>query len=492
MSCYKKIHNIEFEYTEIEEAVKGNRILSMELELSLKCNFKCPYCYTPDEVISDNELSFEEIINTIKQANELGARKIILLGGEPMLYPHVFDVIDFINKLGMQVELFTNGSKINQDIAEKLIEKKVNVVLKLNTFDKNLQDMLTGFKNSHRIINNALYNLLDAGYPGKESFLAISSVICKQNMEELKKMWVWGGDRNIDVYFEMITPQGGANSNEWLIPEVKQVENLFYELSKIDCKQYGKYWDPQPPLAGAKCLRNLYSVVLTATGEIIPCVGTPITVGNIRKKDLKSIIRDSEVISNLRNYRNMIKGPCRKCDKSEHCYGCRGAAYNITGDYLASDPLCWRIENKDDITYLPADVDNFIPHSTPMKTATKILKVSERYAEVISVISKTNPFVDEKGYLSESLYFEILAQAAAAMNGFEKYDTGMPKPEGFLLGGKGINIYEHAKVEEELLVKVSKTAKFGDFGVVNGRIFRKESLIAEGEVKVYHKEGVVL
>ena len=42
------------------------------------------------------------------------------------------------------------------------------------------------------------------------------------------------------------------------------------------------------------------------------------------------------------DYREMIKGECRDCDKAEECYGCRGAAYQLTGDYLASDPTCWR------------------------------------------------------------------------------------------------------------------------------------------------------
>ncbi len=46
--------------------------------------------------------------------------------------------------------------------------------------------------------------------------------------------------------------------------------------------------------------------------------------------------------ANLKNYREMIKGPCRTCEKSSECYGCRGAAYQLTGDYLASDPTCWR------------------------------------------------------------------------------------------------------------------------------------------------------
>jgi MoaA/NifB/PqqE/SkfB family radical SAM enzyme len=37
-----------------------------------------------------------------------------------------------------------------------------------------------------------------------------------------------------------------------------------------------------------------------------------------------------------------FKGPCANCDLADGCYGCRGTAFQVTGDYLASDPLCWR------------------------------------------------------------------------------------------------------------------------------------------------------
>ncbi|WP_035240507.1 radical SAM/SPASM domain-containing protein [Desulfobacter vibrioformis] len=50
----------------------------------------------------------------------------------------------------------------------------------------------------------------------------------------------------------------------------------------------------------------------------------------------------------LKNHRQTIKGFCRTCEKSDTCYGCRGAAFQVTGDLLASDPLCWR--NPDNLT----------------------------------------------------------------------------------------------------------------------------------------------
>ena len=89
-------------------------------------------------------------------------------------------------------------------------------------------------------------------------------------------------------------------------------------------------------------MRHQVSCLVTATGEVMPCVGVTIPLDNIRNNSLGDILKNSQVVKDLKNFREMIKGECRDCDKAHECYGCRGAAYQLTGDYLASDPTCWR------------------------------------------------------------------------------------------------------------------------------------------------------
>ncbi len=81
---------------------------------------------------------------------------------------------------------------------------------------------------------------------------------------------------------------------------------------------------------------------MSVTGDIYPCQGVDIPAGNIRRSPLSDILRTSPLIHDLRNIRTTIKGICAQCDLKAQCYGCRGMAYQATGDYLAADPLCWR------------------------------------------------------------------------------------------------------------------------------------------------------
>jgi radical SAM protein with 4Fe4S-binding SPASM domain len=337
-----QIYNLEFTEQEIRAAVAADRLLSMEIEFSRICNFRCSYCYVEEKIECRDELTRKEIKDVILQAKALGARKIIVLGGEPSIYPHLVEMLRFIGKEGLKAEIFTNGSGITRDLAAVLAEEKVRVALKLNSRDERVQDQLAGKKGAFLLISKALATLREAGYPSQDLFLAISTVICRQNILELPAMWQWLREENIEPFFEVITPQANAIANNWLGVGSEELKALFSRLSTLDQQKFGRTWEPQPPLVGNKCMRHQVSCVVTATGEVMPCVGVTIALDNIRNNKLADILKNSEVITNLKNYRTTIKGQCASCEKADECYGCRGAAYQLTGDYLASDPTCWR------------------------------------------------------------------------------------------------------------------------------------------------------
>ncbi len=341
-NCSSFPPNFEQDMPAIMDAVNSGRLLTMEIEFSLRCNFKCPYCYVPQPDYFEDELTGHEIRDVILQAKALGARKIVILGGEPTLYPQIKETIQFITGQDLAVELFTNGSGVDPSLAQFFHTQGVRVVLKMNSFDAELQDKISGKKGAYGIIQKALNNLQDAGYPSDDAFLAVSTVICAPNIDELPRLWRWLRDRQIAPYFEMITPQANALDNQWLFVDSERVHTLFKALAEIDRQHYGLDWDPQPPLVGNRCLRHLFSCLVSSKGDVMPCVGINLPLGNIREDALKEILSRSRLLKDLKNYRQTIKGPCGNCDKATQCYGCRGAAYQMTGDYLASDPLCWK------------------------------------------------------------------------------------------------------------------------------------------------------
>ncbi len=489
-TCQNRIYGAEFSQQEIAEAVREGRLLSMEMEFNKSCNFRCLYCYASDHAVHRNEMSKDEFIDLINQARELGARKLIILGGEPMLYPYIFEMIRYIRSLDMEVELFTNGTNMTRENAQELYAIGVRVVLKMNTFDEKLQDTLSGRKGAYAQIHEAFNNLKLAGYPSADRFMGVSTVICQQNIEELPKMWEWLRDQNIAPYFEMITPQGGAKEHNMLEVDSRRVEELFHRIARIDRKKYGYSWDPKPPLVGGECLRHQFSCAVNSEGDVQPCVGVTITIGNVRKQQLKDILKESEVVQDLKSYKEMIKGPCGECEKLDACYGCRGAAYQMTGDYLASDPLCWKnIDLRDDIMFLPVDAGQLVPHKPPMLLIDRLLEIRERASLSEMTVREDMVFVGKDGTLDNASYPEIISQAIAAQEGFRKLGSRNPHQEGFLLGIKNLEIFGSAHIGDTLRISVLKVAKYGDFGIIRGEVKNNDTVIARGEVKVWQGDG---
>jgi radical SAM protein with 4Fe4S-binding SPASM domain len=342
MICRGDQLGLEFSPEEIKSCREKNGLLSLELELTHSCDLRCIYCYASSGEPLDNELSLNEIRTVITRAIELGAQKIIVLGGgEPLRYPHLFEVLEYIRERDLEVDLFTNGQTLNKEVAQKLYDLQTGIVLKMNSRKKDVQDRLAGRAGATEAIAKALQALQDCGYPDEHHSLGIETIICQPNYSELPELWRWARQQGIAPYFETMTMQGRASEHKDLEVNSDDIKMLFEELSRIDREEFGCDWQPHPPLVASQCARHEYSCTITSTGEVQPCPGVDVSGGSIRDSDLAEILEKSKVFRELRSIRANIKGHCATCEISPSCYGCRGHAYQVTGDYLAEDPLCW-------------------------------------------------------------------------------------------------------------------------------------------------------
>lgn len=336
-----------FKESDIKLAVRKKQLLSLEIEFSSRCNLRCIYCYNGNDLYRTNELEIEEMYDVISQARALGAKKIIYVGaGEPLLDIKLRDVISYVNKLGLKHILFTNGTLIDSELAKFFYKHYVTIMVKYISTDWQVSDLLCGVPGVNEAVQRGLDFLFKAGYPNRSHHLGIEAIICNQNIDELPSMWRWARKKKIIPYFEYMTYQGCATKHTDLYPAKEKIKNLFCNLSKIDADEFGIHWEPRPPIAGFSCRRHLYSALVNSQGFVQPCVGIDIKIENIRNKKLSDILNESKILKELHDIKNTIKGPCSHCKDLDQCYGCRGTAYNATGDYLASDPMCWRIEHE--------------------------------------------------------------------------------------------------------------------------------------------------
>jgi radical SAM protein with 4Fe4S-binding SPASM domain len=479
--------NSDFTKDDIAEAVKNRRLLALELQLSGRCDLRCRYCGMPRPSIGEEELSPQEIRDVILQARELGAQGLTVLGGEPTIYPDVLKVIRFARSHGFAVELITNGVGMEVGFARQLFEERVRVVLKLSSLNADVQDVLTGKPGSFEVIQRALRNLQAAGYPSEASLLAVHTVICQENVDELVPMWRWLRERKILSLYEIGSHQTCGEEKEWLNADLRRLHAALMEIADISRRE-----TPEDPEAGASlletgCMRHRFSCLVRSQGDVVPCVGVNLPIGNIRDERLEDLLKDSEILEDLRDHLHSIKGPCRSCGEAATCYGCRGAAYQLTGDYLASDPLCWKnADRQDEIARLPFPAADIIPQKSPMRVVDAVVRRGERSGEVWVTVSEDMPFVGEGGVLDGVAYFEMIAQSMAAMNGFKRLGVERSPAEGYVVGAQGLEILGVAEVGDRLSVSIHEDVRFGNFAIIQGRVSRDETLLARGVIKIWH------
>jgi len=135
----------------------------------------------------------EELVAVIEQARQLGARRIILLGGgEPLLFPAVKEIIRHIDALGLSQAIFTNGICLDKELCRFLFDHRATVAVKQNSFRAAVQDELAGTTGAYAGIQRGLRLLMESGYPDADRPLCVQSVICRPNRT---RSWTCGCGR---------------------------------------------------------------------------------------------------------------------------------------------------------------------------------------------------------------------------------------------------------------------------------------------------------
>ncbi len=331
----------------------------ISIELSRTCNLQCSYCYARASPQTTTGLGDDDVRSVIAEAVGCGAALVSIVGGgEPLLRATMLrtgeSCIDFANGLGCYCHLYTNGTLLDRRAARWLRERDVAVVGKLNSLREDVQDGLSGVAGSATAMRRGIDALLDEGFAATDPpRLSLETIICRQNYSEMPELWRWMRSRRIVPEVEIPTLHGRAldNRGELYFDDEEapgKYREVFEELLAIDRREFGFDWEPHPPFPAQTCRLFYTNCYVNDRGGVQPCAGVEREYGVLRVGDrrregrpLAEILTSAE-FRELRAVHAHVKEPCRGCELLGTCYGCRGAAYNATGDVFAGDPVCWR------------------------------------------------------------------------------------------------------------------------------------------------------
>ncbi len=100
--------------------------MEVSLEVTRRCPLECQHCYNNlpmgDLAARKRELSKEEYVHVLDELAELGVLWLLFTGGEIFARKDFLEIYTYAKQKGFLITLFTNGTLINEKIADYLHE----------------------------------------------------------------------------------------------------------------------------------------------------------------------------------------------------------------------------------------------------------------------------------------------------------------------------------------------------------------------------------
>ena len=86
------------------------------LTVNRACNFRCAWCYAESSGFSPKRtMTLPRAQKLALLVNDLGIDHVTLTGGEPTLWPHLFQFVEYLHSLNMTCSMITNACRLGDD-----------------------------------------------------------------------------------------------------------------------------------------------------------------------------------------------------------------------------------------------------------------------------------------------------------------------------------------------------------------------------------------
>lgn len=342
----KFFHN---KYLKLEKNMLSlTRPLTVQLEITDKCNLKCKHCYHLDFKChkSSKDLSDEAVMLMAERLIENEVFSTIITGGEPLIRKNLTGrLIKRFRELNINTSLNTNLQLLDESTLNGFLLNHLDgMLVSCPSTHPEIYERMTGGGSLCRFLSR-----LDMVIKGGQHF-SVNMVVNRINLGDIRRSAEFLGSLGVKIFGA--TPMGlnleNPNPENLLTPlEVQQLiedliwvkDNLglnvdiFEALPKCAFPAWIRKMDL--PFLNRRCQAGKTVISISNNGDVRPCSHNPQAYGNILSESLESIWTK---MSAWRNFQT-IPIRCENCKLCPKCFGgCRITARAYTGDYKGEDP----------------------------------------------------------------------------------------------------------------------------------------------------------
>lgn len=319
-------------------------------EITYRCNVNCIHCGSDcASVPKENELTTGECISIIEDLADIGAKTIILSGGEPLMRKDVATIALAIKRLGMNVAFISNGYLLNENTVKVL--KEINPLaygISIDAADPYLHDYIRGKEGCFAHLDKGI-DLLHAN----GIIPTIVSTIHKINYTQLPKIREYLIKKGVKLWQVQYGDHIGRMPRNTMLTEAQFLEiakfiletrKKYPEISISGADVFGYLGDLGKKVQGAwwGCGAGINALGLGSDGTVRGCLSLQrdeYIEGNVRERSLKEIWNDKNSFKYNRRFEcSMLTGYCKDCVYASVCRGgCLRSASSTGG---RCNPYC--------------------------------------------------------------------------------------------------------------------------------------------------------
>jgi len=308
------------------KALKLNIPLSVQLDLTYRCNERCVHCYLDHD--DHGEMTTAEIKDLLDQMADAGVFYLTISGGEILMRRDFFEILEHARARTFCVKLKTNGVLIRKKEAERLRELGVETVqISIYSHRAEVHDAITKMPGSFRQSIDAVRFLRMQGLT-----VTMANVLMTQNANDYMSVRALAAE--LDAKFTIdptITPMMDGdrsilnfNVEQAALQEVFRNEALVGNVEEFCAPPQGV---DEEALDMLPCSAGHTACYVSPYGDVYPCVQFPLPTGNVRQTKFVDIWRDSPQFKEVRSITLRDMPSCSKCAHGGTCTRCPGLAY---------------------------------------------------------------------------------------------------------------------------------------------------------------------
>lgn len=303
------------------------------IEITSYCNMKCAHCMNDSGENRFEGMDKDKIFRLLDELVEKDFKRLYISGGEPLLYKHIDDVLEYAHELGIKITLATNGWFVSDHI--NVIKKCVDIVS--ISFDGigEIHDKMRGINGAYNRMVDALRLLNKNGVTTK-----VSCMIWNDNIDQHEEMVVVAKKLGVKkVNFAILVPVGRAKENREMLIDESQYPKIYSNIEKLTEKYKDEIAVEIKRQHGVsdKCLScpgGDLILHIDARGKVSPCSW----VSKIDQKEFSIMWEPGLLDKGIRQF-GEFKQVLKEREKKYDYTGCLAMAYIHNGNYLAKDPI---------------------------------------------------------------------------------------------------------------------------------------------------------